>query len=104
MHAKRGRIVAGIIFPPGVIADRSWCGEHDEGEVFFRPQQTAVLGRQLFRQTSYFLIRNRLWNPSQLAALPKTGNVIRKSKESMVKSSAQIGDRGAENKTGIVER
>src|SRR6266849_3478254 len=104
MHAKRGRIVAGIIFPPGVVADRSRRREHDEGEIFFQSQLRAVLGSQLLRQTSYFLIRNRLWNPSQLAALPKTGNVIGKSKEPMVKRAGQIGDRGAENKTGVVER
>jgi hypothetical protein len=44
-----------------------------------------------------------LKDPSQLAALSKTGDVVRKSKEPMAKRATQIAGRGAEDKTGVVE-
>jgi hypothetical protein len=48
-------------------------------------------------------IRDGLWNPCQGTTLPKSSKMIRETKKAMVESATEIGCRGAEYETGVVQ-
>ena len=83
-----------------VIPDGSGRGEQNEDQLFV----CGVLRDQLIRpfRNLPFTMRDR--NMGRFAALPETGEVVRPAVELLVERAAQIGDRGAEDETGVVQR
>jgi hypothetical protein len=104
VHAERGRSVARPTGQSGVITDGAGGSEHYQGEVLPRIQKGGVVGDKLFGDACQFVILDRLWDAGKPATLPKAGEVVEQTEETMIEGAAQISRGGGEDKAGVMKR